>query len=177
MPSKRPSLADVTHRLRQQMANLPGQWRAWRTDLRGDPGLLWRSSVLRIAGFVLLIVVALIAIDWLVTALTPGGAQGSRETATPLATLYVACADPECRAHYTVQKPMDFDDWPLTCNQCGQKTIYRAQRCPVCGHWCALPAGQSLECPFCAEKQAAQKPPEPTHREQRPRSDDDEDPW
>ncbi len=171
-----PRLADIPHQLREQMQNLPDRWRAWREGLREDPAALWRTPLVRLCGVILLAILAIVILAWLIETLVPGGGSQRVEKPTPLATLYVACTNPACRAHYPTKQPMDFTDWPLTCEKCGQPTVYRATRCDVCRKWFAVPPGSPRTCPFCAE-QATPLPVEDAREHGQPTTDDDEDPW
>ena len=148
----------------------------WRADVRQDPGRLWRGPVPRLAGLVLLGVVAVLGIQWLISGLAAATGSPTAGIAAPRATLYVACTNPACRAHYTTQQPTDFKAWPLTCEKCGAKLVYRAVLCPTCHHWYAVVPGTSLACPFCAEKKTAAESKSPTSNPQESR-DYAEDPW
>jgi hypothetical protein len=169
-------LAELPHRLREWLSDLPDRWQAWREGLRADPAKLWRGPAVRIVGLVLLVIIALVAINWAIGALAPGGSDRLFEKPTPWATLFVACTNPACRASYTTRQPMDLKNWPLQCEKCGARSVYRATFCKVCRHWYANPPGQAQACPFCAERKATpareSRPHEPPSR-----TDDEEDPW
>jgi hypothetical protein len=114
------------------------------------------------------------AVTWFVAGLTPGGTQFAERT--PWATLYVACTNPACRATYSTQKALDFDEWPLTCERCGQATVYRASRCPKCKAWFATAPGEQPACPHCAARRLREEAID-TEVRPRPTGDDAEDPW
>lgn len=171
-----PSLAEIPHRIRQQLRDLPGRWRTLREDIRQDPSRFWQSPLVRVPAYVLLGAVLLVSLSYGIRALTPGGTLAVHERPTATATLYVACTNPECRATYRTQQLMDFDDWPLECEKCGQKTVYRAQRCRECRRWFANVPGEKSTCPHCASRKAAQQRVEPLSRPS-PTGDDIEDPW
>ena len=174
-PDHRPSLANLPHKLRQNIAEWPVKLRQWRSELREDPTLFWRTPLVRVGLWVSLGIVAIVVASWLTSALTPRGGGEFREP-TPMATLYVACTNPDCRATNTVELPMDFGDWPLKCDKCGQESVYRAHLCPTCKHWFATAPGEPPECPFCAAKRAAAQPVEPAPTGP-VNADDEEDPW
>jgi hypothetical protein len=44
---------------------------------------------------------------------------------------------------------MSFNAWPLTCQKCGQPTVYRTKLCPQCRTWYATAPGIPSKCPFC----------------------------
>jgi len=173
--ARRTRLAELPHRIREWMARWPADLRDWRADLRHDPGLLWRTPVIRVGLFMLGGVALIAGARWLAVALVPGGATAF-EQATPYAILYVACTDPACRASYTTQQPRDLRNWPLVCEKCGKKAVYRAQVCPDCGGWFATAPGRSAECQFCEQRRAATRPA--TDVQTKPINPDDaEDPW
>jgi hypothetical protein len=170
-----PTLADIPHQIRAQLAQLPTQWRTWREGFRDDPWAFWRSPFTRIPLYIALGAAVLATLTWGTKLLVPN-IPGQFQHATPWATLYVACTNPACQATYSTQQAKDFDQWPLVCEKCGQPTVYRAQRCPECRHWFAVAPGQPHACPFCAARKAAQQPKEPLRRPSAT-GDDVEDPW
>ncbi len=175
MPDRRiPSLAELPHRLREQIEQLPGHYRALCQSVRDDPGRLWYNPLARIILWVTVGVVAIWATHWFVGSLVSEYAR-DRVEAPPTATLFVICTNPDCAAQYTVTRDLDFDDWPLTCQECGLETAYRATRCPEIRGWVPEIPGRQVECP---PRERAPDKPVPEHR---PRpdasSDDDEDGW
>ena len=170
------ALSELPHRVREEVQHLPDRLRDVREGFRNDPAAILSSPLVRLALILLFVVLAIFAVTWLVRGLTPTAGPGHFEEATPWATVYVACTNPDCLAHYTTQVAMDFDEWPLTCEKCGQETVYRAKRCPVCREWYAQRPGQSDECPHCAAR-ARQKAAEQTPDRPQQRGDDAEDPW
>ena len=169
-------LAGLPHRVREFLEDWPARRRHWRQTLRDDPSLLWRHPAVRIGGLVVAGVCVLLLIHWAITAFTPRGSASLFAKPTPWATLYVACTNPSCRAWYTTQQPMDFKAWPLTCEKCGQTTVYRAEHCKVCRKWYAVPPGAPATCPLCAEKKAAKQRAAPASKPTG-NPDDAEDPW
>jgi predicted RNA-binding Zn-ribbon protein involved in translation (DUF1610 family) len=174
--SHRSPLADLPHRVRDEWQALPGRWRAWRADFDEDPTLIWRTPVVRIIGIVILGIGLLLLGQWLITGLSPTSG-GAFAEATPTATLYVACTNTQCRHHFTITTPMDFDEWPVTCPECGEKTAYRASRCPDCGQWFAVVPGAAKACPHCAAREAAREADTVVPDAGPASSHDDEDPW
>ena len=171
----RPSLAELPQRLRARLAGLPGRWHRWREGFRQEPGKIWYSPLARTAVLVVLVIAAILTVNWLAQGLVSGEKAWRVGEGTRWATLYVSCTNPACRAHYRTQQPMDFAAWPLKCEKCGQDAVYRATRCPECRHWYAVAPAGPPGCPFCAEKKAAQIPSE--SRPAAKTSDDAEDPW
>jgi hypothetical protein len=171
-------LAEIPHQIRTQVQSLPDRWREFREAFQEDPAAIWHSPLTRIAGWILLGIVILV-IGWLLIGMIspPDTGGGAFTTATPTATLYVACSNPNCAHDYTTRQKMDFDDWPLICPECGQESVYRATRCDVCRQWYSTAPGAPDACPHCAAR-AAQKPVEAAPTPDRPAvSDDAEDPW
>lgn len=178
MPDRpRLSLAELPHRFRDELAALPGHWRNWRENIKQDPAALWQGPISRLLLLALVGTALLLGIRWLSTSLSALPPEMKNEEPTPFATLYVACTNPDCLAHYTTQQPMDFDNWPLTCEQCGQPTVYRATRCPDCRQWFATTPDQPETCPHCTAREHERRESETPAIVPREHSDDAEDPW
>lgn len=172
-----PSLANLPHRIRAGLANWPAGYRQWREDLRQDPALLWQTPAVRIVLWIVLGIILVSGLYWAIATFTPSGTDSLFVEPTPLATLYVACTNPDCRAHYNTKQPMDFDSWPLKCEQCGSESVYRAKLCSVCRRWFATAPGQPTGCPFCATRHKAEQTPETIDSDKPTNIDDEEDPW
>ena len=145
------SLADLPHRFRAQLIELRLGFRRVRSDLRADPGMLWRNPAARLFGWIALGVAVLLGTHAVIGHYVGAGSR-SAEQPTLMATLYVACTNPACRATGTIERPRDFSAWPVRCDKCGQMSAYRAtETCPKCGRRYATAPGQPAGCPFCAE--------------------------
>ncbi len=150
-------LSDLPHRIREQLQTLPELAHDWHARLRSDPGAVLRSPLLRLAGLLLLLIAAGGSLAWLAGAFTPAIDPGRIEAATPTATLFVACTNPDCLADAVVKQPRDFSAWPLPCQKCGRPTVYRARQCPTCGGWFAAAPGQVPVCSLCARAARARE--------------------
>ncbi|GEM_PF-900302 len=170
------AIAGLILAVRQWLAGLPARWIAWREGLRQDPSLLWRTPLVRLAGLLLGGIVLVLGVNWFIGVLTLGGSSLKVEEPTPWATLHVACANPACRAVSKTRQPMDFKAWPLKCEKCGQMSVYRAARCPVCRHWYVNPPDGQGGCPFCRERKATTQS-RPADRKTKSVPEDAEDPW
>ncbi len=135
------TVAELPRRLRELVSAMLLRLRAWMDAVRAEPALLWHTPMLRVAIIVLVGAGVLALINRLATGLTPGLDRSAFETPTRLATLYVACTNPDCRVSFTTHQPMNFKAWPLVCPHCGQKSVYRATLCPNCGRWYASAPG------------------------------------
>lgn len=150
-------MARLPHRLREAVSGLPVRLRQWRADIRDDPWIIWRSPATRIGiwcalGLVLILIIQA-GIDWT----RPADVKQHLDKATPWTTLFVSCANPLCRHSFTAHTAMDFRNWPMSCEKCGARSVYRATRCTRCGQWYALAPGQGPGCPNCAERDAREK--------------------
>lgn len=177
MPQRRlPDLADIPNRARESLAQARADWRAWRIDFRRDPGAFVHSPLFRIGIYVVLGVLALLAIRWLAGSLAPRDAAGDRPRGNAAAEIRVACTNPECLFSETVQVDPHFKAWPMTCKKCGQQTVYRAQRCRRCQQWFATAPGAAADCPHCnAQERLRRQKVKPASRPSNP--DDAEDGW
>lgn len=188
MSSKKPpSAVDLPHKLRATLESaeqVRGDWitalRRWREAVREDPLLIWRTPAVRIALFALLAVVLFLFARWAIPTFTPAAGGRNFEKATDTATLFVACSRTECLDQRSIRLPMDpstwKERWPLTCEKCGQKSVYRAQRCAECRKFFATAPEGPPGCPHCAAKRAASVKPT-REATSRPTGDDAEDGW
>lgn len=167
-PNLTSSFAD---RVERWKANL----RAWREDIKTDPAAIWNPQPVRIALWVTLGIILLIAARWASTALLPRGDAGKTEAPTTLATLYLACAEHACRHSFTARVERDQVNWPLLCEKCGGKSAWRATLCKKCRNWWAKAPGSAPGCPYCEERalQEAKAHPEKPAAS-RPRGEDDD---
>lgn len=175
MSERRTILTDLPHAVREYLVELPVAWRRWREDLSNDHTLFWRTPAVRIALWILLGVALLIGLRSLISFFAPAGAGRDFTAATPTATLYVACTNPQCLHTEAVQRPMDFKDWPLTCTACGVESVYRASLCDRCRNWYAVAPGKPDLCPACAARDAKAAPVVEQVGPKNP--DDEEDDW
>ena len=152
------AIADLQDTLRRQWADLPVNLRRWRDDVKEDRSLLWRTPAVRISLWILAGIIVLVAVRTLIAAVTPSTTSTIFVEPTPLATLYVACTDAQCRHSYVSRQPMDFDDWPLACETCQAEAVYRAKLCDKCRSWFATAPNQPDFCPTCAARAAAAAP-------------------
>lgn len=144
-----PNLADLPHRVRDQVETFAGNWKQWRSDVREDPSLLWRSAVIRIPAWIIIGLALYFGLRGLLGGIFSGPTDVG--DSTPLATLYVVCTNPDCAHHFQTRRPIDFADWPIACPVCNQMTVQRARLCPKCRHWVAIAPGDgSGSCPHCA---------------------------
>ncbi len=165
-------LSELPNQVRQRAADFKADFGQWKADVGKDPSLLFRALPLRLALWAVLGLGVFFALRAVLGGLAPP--PGQFETATRDATLYVACTNPACRASYRTTRPMDFHDWPLVCEKCGQKSVERATQCTRCRKWYAK--GTAGGCPWCAI--AASKPVERKTTTTKPLDRDDaEDGW
>ncbi|TWT44886.1 hypothetical protein RAS1_13050 [Phycisphaerae bacterium RAS1] len=168
-------LVDLPNTLRQQLAEVPETYRAWRAEIAREPTAIFHSPLFRIAVWIIVGAAVLLTARWLIGGLSIPGGGKAWEKATPWATLYVACIEPACRYAYSTQQAMDFTGWPLPCEKCAKKTVYRARLCGACRHWYATAPGAADACPHCAA--AALKSAPTSQPRKKPTGDDEEDPW
>jgi hypothetical protein len=163
--------------LRTRIADAPRAFREWREQVAEDPSLLWHTTTVRVILWLALGICLMLGVRSLVSCVGPGDASlAGFEEPTETATLYVACTDTACRHAFVTEQPLDFADWPLTCEKCGQKTVYRAKICGVCRHWYATVPGAPDQCPLCAADKAEREEKKPKPKA-KAKGDDAEDGW
>ncbi|MBI5863502.1 MAG: hypothetical protein HZB38_03115 [Planctomycetes bacterium] len=164
------NLGEYLARFREARANWRADFRQWRADVRENPALIFRSLGVRLLLWAALGIVMFYVVSRVFINLAPSATEG-RLARTRLATLYVACTNPDCLHGATTEQTLDFKAWPLTCEQCGKQTAYRATLCPKCRNWFAAAPGGPSDCPLCKRKSTTQ----PTSKPARKRSDDPDD--
>jgi hypothetical protein len=170
------SLTQLPHKVREAAGDFRSNWAQWRRDVAANPAILFQSLPVRI-GFWLLVAVAFyFAVSRIMNALSPSASAG-REEPTHVATIYVACAKPDCGRSKLANPTMDFKDWPMKCDFCGGSSAYRATQCGKCREWNALVPGRALDCAHCRRAAEATKPATRPAGKQPEDPDDREDGW
>lgn len=158
------SLKNVVDRAREVREEFKSNYAQWTADARENPAVIWQAWPVRVGFWLLIVIAVLVAVSVIVGGAGAWTGGGQREEATRLATLYVACTDSGCLKSATVNAERNFKEWPMVCEACGKKAVYRARACPKCKEWIAfapLPpgsagaSGASESCPHCAKKAAA----------------------
>jgi hypothetical protein len=151
MPERRTSdfLAKLPTRFRDWRDTAFLDYRQWRADLSKDWTLIYRNPV-GAGGFVMIgVVLGVILLRALFSMIPAGPFTGRGEAEPQYAILHVACFDSACLTAYDVRKPLDFRGWPLECEQCKKKSVYRARLCRDCKRWYAV-TPDHIDCPHCA---------------------------
>lgn len=128
----------------------------------------------RIALWILIGAVVLLAGRSLIPRWGGGGATGSADARTSAATIHAACSHASCEAVFTAQVPMDWKPGALSCEKCGKPTAVRATRCDGCRRFFASTGGV-LRCRLCEEQ--ARAATQPAKKRTGPTGDDADDGW
>lgn len=163
MPNEKPSefIAGLPHRVRAWREGFSTDYRQWRADLATDWTLLYRNPIGAVVFVILGVVLAVVIIRTLVSFLPAAAGSAGGEADPPFAILHVACTNQDCQKAYDTKRPLDFRNWPIECDYCKQKTVYRATLCPVCHKWFAVPPTTAATCPYCAARNKPVKSEEP----------------
>ncbi|MGE0480212.1 MAG: hypothetical protein AB7Q17_07045 [Phycisphaerae bacterium] len=169
-----PNHERLTDRLRRRARDARDAAGELIVDLRAEPWAPLRSPVVRLALFAIAAVIIVVVARSCLPAIG-SGSEPRGETATIVATIHVACTNPDCHASYVAHPNIDFKAWPMVCEKCATPGVYRAKLCPTCRSWFATAPGANDACPACAARNAAtQAATQPA----RPRTGDDaEDGW
>jgi predicted RNA-binding Zn-ribbon protein involved in translation (DUF1610 family) len=170
------SLTQLPHKMREAAGDFRSNWSQWRRDVRANPSILFQSLPVRLAFWLVVAVAFFFCVTRIMKALTPDASAG-REAATSVATVYVACANPDCGKSQIANPRVDFKAWPMTCAACGKATVYRATVCKKCRNWIAMVPGQPPDCPHCRRAAAAKRPATKPARKESDDPDDREDGW
>ena len=134
---------------------LPAQWtrlKDWFSAVRAEPHLFWQTPQVRYGGIAVGVLVAVWFLAGLARMLEPANAREMQPQATT-ATFHVLCTNPDCKHHFLVERKFGFDDFPVQCPRCKQKTGQHAVRCvsTLCGGKYVAPIEMDgeLRCPEC----------------------------
>ena len=89
------------------------------------------------------IVVACLVLAGTITYITSSGGSGGIDSIKRGEMVWVKCSNPDCVAEYQMGK-RDYYEYieehqvgmsnpALVCKECGEETVYRAEKCPECG--------------------------------------------
>lgn len=170
------SLTQLPHKVREATGDFRSNWSQWRRDVRANPSILLQSLPVRLAFWMLVAVAFFFVVTRIMTALAPDASAG-REEATSVATIYVACSNPDCGRSQVANPRVDFKEWPMTCAACGKATVYRASMCRKCRNWIAAVPGHSPDCVPCRRAADAKRPATKPARKESDDPDDVEDGW
>jgi hypothetical protein len=136
-------------------ASLPSRWTDLREQIRQDPKALLQTHAARALLFGLGAAVVLAVFLGVVEGLAPAP-SGQVGQPSRVGTFQIACTDEECGHRWALTERLDFDDWPVRCPRCGQRTGYRLVRCPDpdCGKWGPAQVDESgrRTCPHCGAR-------------------------
>lgn len=148
-------LASLPNRIRDWRDTFSAEYQQWRADLSKDWTLIYRNSIGAAVFVILGVLVGVILLRGLFSLIPSVSSTGRGDAEPQYAILHVACSGASCRAAYDIRRPLEFREWPLQCEQCKQRMVYRAKLCRDCRHWFAM-SPETFECPHCA---AARRPP------------------
>ncbi|MCO6436460.1 MAG: hypothetical protein J5J06_05180 [Phycisphaerae bacterium] len=154
MAQERPGrIAEWSEIARQRAPVLRQHFRAWIAACQENPHMIWEAAPVRYATYALGAVVLLWSASWLTTAINPLPQEASERAVT--ADFHLLCTNPQCGYHFVIQRKFGFNDFPVTCPKCEQKTGHRARPCysPACGGRWVVPHtdGRVERCPRCGQ--------------------------
>jgi len=100
----------------------------WLEAVRSEPALFWQTPAVRYVTYFVCGLVLVWGVRTGVWLVTPPPPDGARQVASS-ADFHVICANPYCGAHFVIRREFGFDDFPVTCPHCKQKTGFRAVPC------------------------------------------------
>ena len=134
---------------------LPAQWervKEWTSVVRAEPALVWETPAVRYTAFALAVLLGVWLLVWAVSLLEPPGAA-EMQAGNSTVGFHVVCSNRECGRHFMITREEDFDDFPVQCPFCKQKTGQHAMRClsPTCQGTYVIPieVDGELRCSEC----------------------------
>lgn len=99
----------------------------WWEACRAEPILFWNTPAIRYGTYGLGGVLVVCFLSSVMGLFAPGGPEPLPQART--ADFHVICSNAACGAQFVIQRPFEFDDFPVTCRKCTQETGARAMRC------------------------------------------------
>lgn len=138
--------------VRQQVPEVRRRLQEWVDACREQPQLIWATPAVRYltygVGAVIATEIVVILVGWFSIPL-PASARPAATTAD----FHVVCINPDCGAHFLVNRKFGYHGFPVTCPTCHQVTGMQARQCnsPTCGgRWVAPERREGrLQCPRC----------------------------
>ena len=135
--------------LREGWPSVRAHFNEWKEAVREEPRLIWQTPAIRYSVYVIAGVAAIWTLTWALSLMAPAEVKPMARTAD----FHVLCTNPGCGNHFIINRKFGFDDFPVVCPKCQQRTGERAARCvsPTChGRW-VVPVVREGEyyCPIC----------------------------
>ena len=123
----------------------------WKDAVREEPALIWQTTAIRYTVYALGGFMALFSVLWLLSLFQPAEVRPPARTAD----FHVLCTNRACGRHFVINRKFNFDDFPVVCPECQQKTGYQAMRCTSkqCGGRWVISKAQAgdYRCSQCGE--------------------------
>jgi hypothetical protein len=140
--------------VRERVPILRARLVEWAGACREEPVLLWHTPAVRYGLYLIGLLIVAWSATWIVRAAAPAPPTGAKERADT-ADFHVVCTSPSCGEHFVIHRRFGFDDFPVPCPACKQKTGSAARLCAssTCrGRWVVpIPRGDAIICPHCGE--------------------------
>ena len=140
--------------IRGQIPILREHLENWIQAVRTEPRLLWETVALRYTVYVLAGMIAMWACLGVAHSIAPPLAADTAPATT--ADFHVVCTRPECGHHWVINRELGFDDFPIVCPKCQNRTGAEARRCnsKQCGGRWVSPTWRDCVrvCPRCGQK-------------------------
>lgn len=148
---KESKFAEYLEGFKAWRGNLRTRLGDWKDAVREEPVLIWQTTAIRYSVYAIAGCLGLSAILWGLSLFHPPQAAPPAKTAD----FHVLCTNPSCGRHFVINRKFNFDDFPVPCPVCKQKTGQQAMRCSSkqCGGQWVVPktTQDRLRCPICAE--------------------------
>ncbi len=135
--------------IREGLPALRAHFDEWKDAVREEPTLIWATPAIRYTAYGLVGLIVVGVLVWSAGLFHPAEVAPPAETAN----FHVLCTAPGCAHHFVINREFDFDDFPVICPQCEQKTGQRAVRClsKTCNGCWVVPTKRDHQyrCPFC----------------------------
>lgn len=151
MPAdKEPKLGLLLDAIREGVPSLKAKLREWFDTCRQEPALFWQTPAIRYVTYGTGGVIGVLVVLMVVNSIAPSVEVIEQATTTDHR---VICTNTECANMFVIDRPFDFDAFPVTCPKCSKQTGERAQRCnsKSCkGRWMIREVrGERFVCPHC----------------------------
>ncbi|MFH0980893.1 MAG: hypothetical protein V2A79_05070 [Planctomycetota bacterium] len=136
--------------LREGWLSVRARFDEWKDAVCENPALIWATPAVRYATYTVGGLIALWVLTWGLGKLQP---PSTARPPAKTADFHVRCTNPACGDHFVINRKFGFDDFPVVCPKCKQKTGAQAWRCvsSTCHSRWVVPVMQDAEyrCPHC----------------------------
>ncbi len=123
---KEPKWGIILDAIREGVPSTKAKFREWFDTCREEPALFWQTPAIRYITYGALGVIGMLIVSAVANSCTPNIEVKEQATTTDHR---IICTNPECGHMFVIDRPFDFDSYPVKCPKCSKNTGQPALRC------------------------------------------------